>query len=116
MWMVDPKILCTNHLLGEHNEYHKFKHIFEKHYSIHRYILNNCIEPLSMKKRHDDLVSEMINRGFKHKSDYTQPDVSYLPDNIRNYKIDINKSLNLLLNRCTKCTERYYKIKKGEVL
>lgn len=23
MWMIDPKLLCRKHLLGEHNEIHK---------------------------------------------------------------------------------------------
>jgi hypothetical protein len=24
MWMVDPRIMCRNHLLGEHAEIHMF--------------------------------------------------------------------------------------------
>jgi len=34
MWMVEPKLLCKKHLLGEHNEIHKHRHNFVKKHSV----------------------------------------------------------------------------------
>jgi hypothetical protein len=79
MWMINPKILCRKHLLGEHGEIHKHKHNFIKHHSIKKRITLDQIEPSAMQSRHDELAAEMLCRGYNHKSPYTQPDISYLP-------------------------------------
>lgn len=104
--MVNPKFLCRKHLLGEHNELHKHRHIFIKQRKIDGYIKNNCIEPSSMKIRHDALVEEMIKRGYKHQSPYEQPDISYLPEAYRVFKVDPMASLVDLLGRCEECKKR----------
>ena len=50
LWMIDPKLLCTQHLLGEHLEIHKHRHVFIKHYSITGRIYPIVqIEPASME-------------------------------------------------------------------
>jgi len=104
MWMVDPKILCDKHLLGEHGELHKFKPTFEKRYSIAgRY---GQIEPKSMALRHDALATEMLRRGMNHKSPFTMPDLSYLPDRDRYGAVDKFESLKLLFERCPNCMKR----------
>jgi hypothetical protein len=103
MWMIDPKLLCRKHLLGEHSEIHKHKHNFEKKHSIAKRIEFGQIEPKSMKVRHDQLVEEMIRRGYNHKSDYSMPDISYLNDYQMNFQVDINKSKDDLYNRCEEC-------------
>ena len=104
MWMIAPEFLCRNHLLGEHNEIHKHKHVFEKHYSIKNRISPVVqIEPESMKKRHDELAKEMIRRGYNHKSDYVQPDLAYLNDIERYAKVNIEISINDLRKRCKLC-------------
>lgn len=100
MWMCSPKILCKNHLLGEHGEIHKHRHNFIKHHKMDWRI--GQIEPESMQKRHDELVKEMIARGYNHKSPYEQPDVSYLPIML----VDRNKALVDLLERCPECRKR----------
>jgi len=103
--MIDPKLLCNKHLIGEHGEIHKHKHIFEKKYSINGRIHPVVqIEPNSMKRRHDELVEEMTKRGMKHKSDYEQPDLSYLKD--IDIKVNIEKSLSDLIERCSECKKR----------
>jgi hypothetical protein len=107
MWMIDPKILCRDHLCGEHYEIHKHRHNFVKHHSITGRIAGNACEPMAMKKRHDELVIEMLRRGYNHKSSYEQPDLDYLTEYERTYKVDIKESLLLLLDRCTKCKKRY---------
>jgi hypothetical protein len=105
--MIDPKLLCRNHLLGEHLELHKFKSTFDKHYSISGRISPIVqIEPENMKVRHDELVKEMLFRGYNHKSEYEQPDLSYLLDSERYAKVDLDYNLKDLCNRCEACRIR----------
>ena len=103
MWMIDPKYLCRNHLLGEHNELHKFRPSFEKKHNMNNRILSNQIEPLSMKIRHDELVVEMLRRGYNHKSTYEMPDVSYIDESLLSLKVDHRMSEVDLRERCDKC-------------
>jgi hypothetical protein len=103
MWMIDPKTLCRKHLIGEHGEIHKHKHIFEKHYSIDKRIELGQIEPLAMKQRHDTLAKEMLNRGYKHESPYIMPDLSYLPLEQIYFMVNKRYALNDLHGRCPEC-------------
>lgn len=104
MWMINPKLLCIKHLLGEHGEIHKHRHNFVKRHSIKgRIDVVVEIEPESMKKRHDVLAKEMLRRGFNHQSPYEQPDLSYLPDYQRYAKADVAYNLNDLKARCPEC-------------
>lgn len=104
MWGINPEFLCRNHLLGEHNEIHKHRHNFVKKHSIAKRISPVVqIEPENMKNRHDELVVEMIKRGYNHNSPYEQPDLSHLSPIERFAKIDINISYTDLVNRCPEC-------------
>lgn len=105
MWMIDPKLLCNKHLLGEHGEIHKHRHVFERKYSIAG--RRGQIEPERMKERHDILVAEMLSRGWKHKSPYDQPDLSYLPEEDREGTVDLIDSMITLANRCAECSRRF---------
>lgn len=99
MWMVNPKLLCRKHLLGEHGELHKFHHNFVKGHSIKGRI--GQIEPSSMQSRHDELAAEMLSRGMKHKSPYSQPDLSKY--DLTGFVVDTEVSLNDLCERCPEC-------------
>jgi hypothetical protein len=101
--MVDPKLLCRKHLLGEHNEIHKHRHVFVKQWSVSKRISGNQIEPLSMKERHDSIANEMLNRGYNHKSPFEQPDISYLPDHEKYYTVNVLSSHEDLKSRCQAC-------------
>lgn len=104
--MINPKMLCNKHLIGEHGEIHKHRHIFVKRYSIKGRIFPIVqIEPLLMEYRHNKLAEEMENRGISHNSPYTQPDISYLYPLERFAKVDINVSIKELKRRCEKCKE-----------
>lgn len=110
MWMIKPELLCNKHLLGEHGEIHKHRHNFVKKHKINGRIFPVVqIEPSSMKKRHDDVAEEMIKRGMNHKSEYTQPDISYLSDEIKNAKVDTNISIADLIERCDECKNKIIK-------
>ena len=63
MWMIDPKLMCDQHLLGEHGELHKFIPSFHKKYKV-----TNRVSPVvqielsSYQERHDELAEEMLSR------------------------------------------------------
>lgn len=106
MWMVPAEMLCRTHLLGEHGELHKFLPSWRKKYSIAGRVAGNAMEPRSYKRRHDELAAEMLRRGYKHSSPLEQPDFSYLPAEHREFSIDVEASLRLLIKRCPECAKR----------
>lgn len=100
MWMIDPKKMCNQHILGEHSEIHKHRHNFvKKHKMEGRLKYPAQIDPALMEFRHNQLVKEMGSRGMSHKSPYTQPDISHLPV----VYMDIEYNIDDLANRCEKC-------------
>lgn len=107
MWMIDTKILCRKHLLGEHSEIHKHRHNFVKQHSIKKRIEMGQIEPQSMFTRHNALVVEMILRGYNHQSPYDMPDLSYLSSRERYFVVDKDQALTDLISRCAECKKRY---------
>jgi len=114
MWMVDPRILCRNHLLGEHLEHHIFIGTIKKRKCVDGYIKNNYFQPRALFERHNSLVREMERRGYNHKSPIMESDcdICYLPFEYQIWQIDRKKSLNDLLSRCHKCLKRYEEIYK----
>lgn len=65
---VDPKILCRQHLLGEHNEYHKiFEPAVLKQKNMSGYADVNAVSKMSII-RHKRLLNEMKARGYNHSS------------------------------------------------
>lgn len=115
MWMCQPDILCRQHLLGEHNELHKLAGSLLKKRSISGYVQNDCVEPTSMEERHQELVDEMIERGYNHRSPFTLPDISYLPLDEQLATVPMSKSLALLLSRCPECRQRFKNLINGGV-
>lgn len=116
MWMVDPKIMCQKHLCGEHVELHMFIGHLKKGKKIDGYLKNNCLEPESIWIRHFNIAYEMISRGYKHKSVINSSDctcIACLPNNQRYHKVDSQKSLKELINRCKECKYRYFETLKG---
>ena len=68
MWMVDPRILCNRHLLGEHVELHMFVGTINHNINLTGYGRNGLVEVHNIKSRHEELVKEMKMRGMNHKS------------------------------------------------
>ena len=110
MWMVDPRGMCRQHLLGEHSELHKFAPGWAKGCGLGGYVKSNCIEPESYARRHDELVAEMHSRGYTHRTPLAQPDFSYLLKEHREAVVDREASLRELLTRCPRCRERFENI------
>lgn len=106
--MVDPRVMCRQHLLGEHVELHMIAANIGLGRSIDGYLRINAIEPKSIKRRHNELVAEMSLRGMRHNSplDFT---TELYPDIL----IDRARSLRMLIQRCPRCAERLDSLERG---
>lgn len=99
MWLTDPEMMCSKHLLGEHSELH---------------MLVNCVFDLDkIATRHNELSKEILRRGYNHNSPLNR--------NMPILKIDKEESLKELLRRCNHCkevkkNERRNKLSKGQQL
>jgi hypothetical protein len=102
MWMVDPKILCRKHLLGEHVELHMLDGHLRRGRRIDGFVRNNCTEPASITARHLALAVEMERRGYHHASPLDSP----AWPNYATVKVDVTASLAELLRRCPECRVR----------
>lgn len=102
MWLVNPKIMCRKHLLGEHLEAHMFIGHMKKRKSIKGFLKNNLLQINEIYNRHEELVNEMKIRGYKHNSNLEIIDLNYYKEF---FSIKINKLLSKLdlENRCNEC-------------
>jgi hypothetical protein len=104
--MVDPRIMCRQHLLGEHAEIHMFIGTISRGYSVEGYLEKGLLEIHSLYDRHDELVIEMKRRNYKHNSTISKKwKQARILGSIYKYK-----SLKQLIIRCSRCRERYERI------
>ena len=101
--MVNPKIMCKLHLLGEHVEIHMFIGTINRKKSIKGYLEKGLLEIHNLYSRHAELVEEMKIRGYNHYSEINEKWKSAEKTGI----INKEKSINELINRCPKCKTRY---------
>lgn len=106
MWLVDPKMLCQRHLLGEHLEMHMFVGTIKKGKSVKGFIENRLVDTNLIQARHDELAKEMQSRGMAHKSDLDYVDVL----NLQSVNVEENK--NELRKRCVACRVRQEALSK----
>lgn len=100
MWMVDPRKMCDQHLLGEHVELHMLVGTVIRKKSVAGFVANKLIEVHNVRRRHAQLVAEMTRRGMKHKS----PLPAFRA--IRLGKVSIRANLLELARRCRACRHR----------
>jgi len=101
--MVDPKIMCRNHLLGEHAEIHMFVWNIERNHSVKGYLDNGLLETHNLYARHEELAQELRRRGYQHNSEL---DARWKRSK-KAGAVDKKRSLEQLIDRCTTCRERY---------
>lgn len=111
MWMVEPRWMCRQHLLGEHKEIHQLVGSIKKGRSIEGHLKKRQVEPANTFPRHEQLVKEMERRGYKHNSpfpnDFSVP-MKCVVDPIA--FVDKDKSLQDLMSRCSNCMWRYLEL------
>jgi Pyrimidine dimer DNA glycosylase len=100
MWLVSPKLMCRQHLLGEHVEIHMLVGTIKRNKSVQGYVDNGLIDTSLIQSRHDELVKEMVSRGYNHKSELLYEDKLHIGT------VDSSHSLAELARRCPNCRER----------
>jgi hypothetical protein len=114
MWMVAPSIMCRQHLLGEHVETHMFLGSAQRRRNVTGFLDNNLLEPASLAARHDELVQEMRERGYNHKSPLSPEEagaaLAYLPADQYHVQIARPEALTDLLERCPNCRARQQEV------
>ena len=96
MWCVPPQLMCRQHLLGEHVELHIIVSHIVRGQKLDGFYAKGLIDTKLIKKRHADIVEELSNRGWEHKSplpEFTDPQKGFITD----------RSLDALLERCSAC-------------
>ena len=101
MWMVNPRLMCRKHLLGEHVECHMFLGTLKRGISVQGYFDHNCFEPDSLKERHEELAREMRRRNYRHESPLPVARGLIAPYQAR--RIDREQSRQALFSRCSSC-------------
>jgi len=69
MWLVNPRLMCRQHLLGEHVELHMMVGCIVRGKSLAGYIEQGLIDTALIERRHLELVREMERRGYTHGSE-----------------------------------------------
>jgi len=103
MWMVNPRFMCRQHLLGEHVEIHMFIGAISRGKSVKGYLEKGLLEVHNLYDCHEELVEEMKLRGYNHQSDVEEKWRTVESSGC----IDRKKSLDELVNRCSRCKRRY---------
>jgi len=65
MWMVNPKIMCRQHLLGEHVEIHMFVGTLSRGKSVKGYLEKGLLEVHNLYWRHEELVEEIKTKRLQ---------------------------------------------------
>ena len=115
MWMVNPRVLCTKHLGGEHVETHMFLGCVRRRKKLSGFLQKGLIEPLELKRRHDALAEELLRRKrlksrgevLQHNSPLvlTSEEGKYLEELDRQDRKKVSEmdSLFELIRRCPNC-------------
>jgi hypothetical protein len=104
MWMVDPRIMCRKHLLGEHVECHMLYASIARGKYPHSDKQKRILDPSSLHRRHSALAQEVERRGYNHKSPMPPFPDDYTPPH---GEISLSESLSDLFSRCRDCGQIY---------
>jgi hypothetical protein len=97
MWMINPRKMCRQHLLGEHKELHQAVGSILKNKSLKGHLEKGQIEIHNIKSRHARLAKEMLRRNYKHKS----PLAKF--KQIKLGKVNKKENYKELSRRCKNC-------------
>lgn len=112
MWMVNPRMLCKQHLMGEHVELHMAIGSLKRGHSVDGFIEGGLMNVNIIYDRHTELVKEMLFRGYNHQSPI-HPDEKVMIDEYEDARscIDIDENIIDLITRCPHCKKRYESLK-----
>lgn len=99
--MIPPEKMCDRHLLGEHVEIHMLAGSIIKRKNIGGFLEGSLVFPSRIRQRHKDIVSEMLKRGFNHKSPV--PHYVLIKKYLKENPVDLQGNIKDLSGRCEKC-------------
>jgi hypothetical protein len=110
MWMIDPRLLCKQHLVGEHGELHKHLPSLRKGHKVSgRFHPVIQIQLNAITTRHDQLAAELLRRGGNHKSPLVDvPDLKAIYPDYFDLEVDLETSIADLCKRCKRCRKRIF--------
>lgn len=115
MWMIDPKLLCRQHLLGEHVELHMLVGHLARKRRLGLLAEYRYVEPTAIVSRHEAVAYELGRRGMDHQSPLEGPlDLDHLDEQEFSATIDKAASVADLLDRCELCGRRIRDEMMGE--
>ena len=100
-WLVDPRLLCNRHLLGEHVEHHMFVGTIRRGIRLDGYLKGGLLDTRTLRDRHEELAGEIIRRGMRHRSP-----LPAFPCPPPAGAVDPFDNLEELARRCLACRER----------
>ena len=105
MWMLPPEGMCRKHLLGEHVELHMLLGSMRRGKNIDGFLSGGLVDPQQLFARHEELVTEMARRGFKHTSPIDATECGSLAARYTgSTSIKIAANAAELQRRCPECT------------
>lgn len=119
MWGLDPRILCSRHLVGEHGELHLFIWCLVRHRRLEGYTTRGLMDIRLMVKRHRELADEMHHRGMAHNSKISDSDKVAIKEFIKSHPntgfVDLQRNLYALRERCAACRMRMDTVYPGKI-
>lgn len=105
MWMLPPAGMCRKHLLGEHVELHMLLGSLRRGKNIEGFLSGGLVDPQQVFARHQELVTEMARRGFRHSSPLDEHECATLGAAYAG-RAAINTAANAkdLCQRCPECS------------
>ncbi|KAF5079467.1 hypothetical protein DSECCO2_129620 [anaerobic digester metagenome] len=104
MWMLPPEGMCRKHLLGEHVELHMLLGSMRRGKNIDGFLSGGLVDPQLVFARHEELVTEMARRGFKHSSPIDASECAFLSARYTGSRsLDIVANAAELQRRCPDC-------------
>lgn len=103
--MVQPRVMCRQHLLGEHVELHMFVGTMRMGNSLDGYIQKGLLQVSAVARRHMELVDEMTRRGYGHQSPLVMPEYEG-PDGL----VDVEENWRELYRRCDECRDKIWNL------
>ena len=97
MWMVPPRKMCRKHLLGEHVEIHMAVASLRLGKSVAGFLEKGLLDLGKLRSRHNELVAEMLRRGYRHASP-----LGPVPRR-KGGKVDRQANARELARRCPAC-------------
>ena len=105
IWDLLPSVLCRQHLLGEHRELHALWTIISQNrpgYRNHPETKRWDGKLPALRKRHEELVAEMKNRGYNHNSPIEDTGITGL-DQQDQFVHTFEEQIDIIKNKKCEC-------------